>query len=173
MSLENTQAIKLSLRLDAPVYAAIKVEASSEKRDVTEHIQRILTEHVIAKKLLEAAKAKEYQLMWSLVQRAVEMARKICRDGGFASDITHKTFQACMRDDNWAADYERYAQDNPYKNGNPRKGAINKEIGFRIREGIGGFTVKAPNGKPAKATVTGSIIQSYTPMENYTRSAVL
>jgi hypothetical protein len=50
---------------------------------------------------------------------------------------------------------------------------INKEIGYRIREGIGGITIKAPDGKPAKKTVTGSIIQSFTPMESYTKSAVL
>jgi len=173
MSDYDTQAVKLSLRVDASIYAAIKQEALAEKREVNEHIQRILAEHAISKKLLDEVKAKEYQLMWSLVARAVETARKICREGGFGSDITHKAIQVCMGDKDWAADYEKYVQDNPYKNGNPRKRPINKVIGYRIREGIGGFTTKAPDGKPAKVTVTGSIIQSFTPMENYTKSAVL
>ena len=170
---DEARAVRLSLRLDATIYAAIKQEALTEKREVTEHIQRILAEHAIQKKLLDAAKAKEYVLMWSLVTRAVETARKICRDGGFGSDITFKAIQACMDDPKWAAEYEEYVQDNPYKNGNPRKTPINQEIGYRIRVGIGGITTKAPDGKSAKATVTGSIIQSYTPMESYTESAVL
>jgi hypothetical protein len=173
MSDEGAQAVKLSVRVDALIYTAIKQEAQAERREVTEHIQRILAEYAISKKLLEEAKAKEYQLMWSLVERAVETARKICREGGFESDITHKAIRVCMADKAWAEDYEKYVQDNPYKHGNRRKGPINKELGLRVRAGIGGTTIKVPDGKPAKVTVTGSIIQSFTPMENYTKSAVL
>ncbi len=108
----------------------------------------------------------------SLVQRAVETARRICREGGFGPDITNKTFHACMEDKRWAADYECYVKDNPYKHGNPRKRQINKEIGFRIREGIGGQVTKLSNGKPAKTAVVGSIIQTFTPMESFKSDAV-
>jgi len=172
MSGSDTNAVKLSLRVDGPIYAALQQDARSEKREVTEHIQRILAEFVIAKKLLDAEKAKEYQLMWSLVARAVEAAQLICRNGEFGSNITYKAIQACMADKSWASDYEKYVQDNPYKHGNPRKGTINKEIGFRIREGIDGQVIKTSDGKPAKVTVTGSIIQSYTPMKTFAQTAV-
>jgi hypothetical protein len=173
MSHATSETVKLSLRLDSPVHAAIEKEAQAKRRELSEHIQRILAEHAISKKLLDAKKAAEYQLMWSLVARAVETARKICREGGFASDITHKAIQACMADGQWAADYQRYVQDNPYKHGNPRKGPINKEIGYRIKQGIGGIINRRRNGKPPKVTVTGSVIQSFTPMDDYTESAVL
>jgi hypothetical protein len=173
MSDFNTDAVKLSLRLDSHVYAAIEQEALAERREVTEHIQRILAEHAITKKLVDAKKAAELQLMWSVVARAVETARKFCREGAFTSDITHKSTEACMADKAWAADYEKYVEDNPYKHGNPRKKRINQEIGLQIRKGIGGIISKGPNGKPAKVTVTGSIIQSFTPMDDYDKSAVL
>lgn len=173
MSGEYTQAIKLSLRLDAPVYAVIKQEALAEKREVIEHIQRIIVEYAIEKKLLEEEIAKEYQLMWSLVLQAVKVAREICRDGGFSKDIIYKALEACMNDKQWAVGYEEYVRDNPYKNGNPRKGPINRELGYQIKKGIGGSAVKAPDGKPEKETVTGSIIQSFTLLADYTKSAVL
>jgi hypothetical protein len=108
----------------------------------------------------------------SLVQRAVATACRIKRDDGFAPDITLKVFSACMADKLWAADYETYVKDNPYKHGNPRKGAINREIGARIRKGIGVQVAKLSDGKPAKIPVSGSIIQSYTEMESFDSDAV-
>jgi hypothetical protein len=167
------RSVKVSLRLDAPIYAAIKQEALTLRREVTEHIEQLLAEHAIEQKLLDEEKTKEYLLMWSLITRAVEKARKICREGGFGSDITYKAIQACMADKDWAEDYEKYVQDNPYKNGNPRKTPINQEIGYRIKQGIGGKVIKASNGESKKETVTGSIIQSYTPMKTYDETAVL
>jgi hypothetical protein len=169
---EEFQAVKLSLRLDALIHAALQKEGQAKGREIGEHIQRILTEHAIHQKLLDDATGMEYKMMWSLVHRAVETARRICRDGGFATDITLKTFQKCMEDKLWAAEYESYVKDNPYKHGNPRKSPINKEIGFRIREGIGGKVVKLSNGKPAKTPVVGEIIQSYTPMGSFNSDAV-
>jgi hypothetical protein len=168
---EEVQAVKLSLRLDAPIHAALQKEGQAKGREIGEHIQRILTEHAINQKLLDHETTKDYETAWSLVHRAVETARRICRDGAFASDITLQTFRQCMEDKSWAADYESYVRDNPYKHGNPRK-AINKEIGLRIKERIGGQVVKMSNGKPAKTPVVGEIIQSYTPMESFNSDAV-
>jgi hypothetical protein len=170
MSGKFTQAVKLSLRLDAPVYFAIKDEATKEGLEAGEAIQRILTRHAINKELLSAESAEDYRLLWQLVDEAVQVAKKFCRDGDFSSDITLKTIEACMSKKDWAEGYERYVRDNPYKNGNPRKGPINKEIGFRIREGIGG-RVKMVGGKAVKVAVNGSIIQSYTVMEQFDKSA--
>jgi hypothetical protein len=105
--------------------------------------------------------------MWDLVKKAVEMARKICREGGFGRNITYKTIRACMEEKTWAADYEKYVRGNPYKNGNPRKGGINKELGYCIKQGIGGIAVMDSNQKPAKVSVSDSIIQSYRPIETF------
>jgi len=171
MALEESQTVKLSLRLDARIHAAIQQEGRALGREIDEHIQRILTEYAIQQKLLDDATEKELKMKWSLVQRAVETARRICREGGFTPDITRNTFHTCMEDKQWAADYEAYVKDNPYKHGNPRKGPINKEIGLRIRAGIGGL-VATSDGKPVKIAVDGEVIQSYTQMKWFDPDAV-
>lgn len=170
--MQEPQAVKLSLRLDAPIHAAIQEEARAQGREIDEHIQRILAEYAIRQNLLDDVTGKEIKMKWSLVQRAVDTARRICREGGFASDITNKTISACIADPQWFADYESYVNDNAYKNGNPRKGPINKEIGLRIRKAIGGQVAKRIDGKPVKTPVLGSIIQSYTEMESFDSNAV-
>ena len=60
--------------------------------------------------------------------------------------------------------------DDIYKNGNPLKGGINREIGYRVRAAIGGEVMKDNDGKPVLAKVLGEVIQSYTPMADYDRS---
>lgn len=112
------------------------------------------------------------QLMWRLVERAVEEAKRICREGGFTSAITRDAIDACLADEEWRSGYREFVKDDIYKNGNPLKGLINREIGFRIRAGIGGTIIKGDNGKPAVAKVLGSIIQSYTPMQGFEKTAV-
>lgn len=171
MAFEEPEAVKVSLRLDARIHAAIQNEGRVKGREVGEHIQRLLAEHAIEQKLLDDATVVEFEMKESLVQRAVDTACRIIRDGGFAPDITHKAFNVCMADPEWAADYEAHVKDNPYKHGNRRKGPINKEIGLRIRKGIGG-RVKLSDGKPVKIPVVGSIIQSFTEMESFNSDAV-
>jgi hypothetical protein len=163
----RSNAVRLSLRLDAVLHDAIWREARSKGREVGEHIQRILAEHAIAERLVDEDTAADYTRMWSLVSRAVEAARSICREGGFGPDITHQAILRCMKDVKWATDYEEYVRDNAYKHGNPRKGPINKEIGFRIREGIGGVVLLTEDGKPTKMPVAGSIVQSFTVMQSH------
>ena len=68
---------------------------------------------------------------------------------------------------NWAEAYRAYVKDDIYKNGNPEKGPINREIGFRVRAGIGGFVEKGEDKKPKQTKVLGEIIQSYTPMKDF------
>jgi hypothetical protein len=170
--MQEPQTAKLSLRLDARIYAAIQQEARVKGRETDEHIQRILTEHAIGQNLLDDATGKEIETKWSLVQGTVDTARRICREGGFARDIIHKAILECMADKRWAADYESFVKDNPFKHGNPRKGLINKEIGLRIRKGIGGKVTTLSDGKPSKVPVVGSIIQSYTEIETFESDAV-
>jgi hypothetical protein len=104
------------------------------------------------------------------VARAVEVATQRCRAGLFASSITADTFHACAAEPAWAADYRAYVGDDIYKNGNPLKGGINREIGFRVRQAIGGEVMKDDAGRPVVAKVLGEVIQSYTPMADYDRS---
>ncbi len=168
----DNRAVKLSLPLAQSIHDALKQDATRNQREVTEHIQRILAEYAIDKKLIPQEDAARLQLMWRLVERAVEAAQRICRDGGFSPAITLNAIRACMEKPDWVAGYREFIQDDIYKNGNPLKGVINREIGFRIRAGIGGKVAKTADGKAATAKVLGEIIQSYTPMDAFDPKAV-
>lgn len=168
----GSRASTVSIPLTPVIRSALMREAKEEQRELTEHIQRVLAEHVIKEKLLEKEEVDRLQLTWRLVDRAVEKAKEICRQGGFSSDITLDAIKACMKEEEWVAGYRRVVQDDIYKNGNPRKGPINREMGFRIRAGIGGRIVKGANGKAAVTKVLGEIIQSFTPMESFDPVAV-
>ncbi|NUB45201.1 hypothetical protein GEU84_012445 [Fertoebacter nigrum] len=138
---------------------------------MNDHIQKILTRHVIKTGSIDKADAARIVLLFSLVERAVQQARLICRNGGFSRDITLHAIMACLADVRWTADYRTYVQDDIYKNGNPLKGRINRDIGFRIREGIGAV-VETTDGKVVPVKVLGSIIQSYSPMASFDPAAV-
>jgi hypothetical protein len=107
--------------------------------------------------------------MFAVVDEAVAAAQAICQAGGFDEAITLRAIQACCKNPAWLAKYGAIVgPDNIWKTGVPAKGNINREIGFRIRAGIGGVTVKLADGKTnATKRVTGEIIQSYTPMASY------
>ena len=163
---------KLSMTIFTSVYQALETEAEQTGRELHEHIQRILGEHVIRNQTIAAEEARRIELMWSLVDRAAEVARDLCRNGEFDRDITLKAIKRCMEDRQWVDDYAAFVKDDIYKHGNPLKGPLNREIGFRIRAGIGGTVVTGPDGKKATQKVLGEIIQSYTLMESYDPEAV-
>lgn len=172
MSNEITPVVKLSLTLPKPIHDALKKQAQQERRELGEHLQRVLSEHVINNPdLLPESDARRLRFSWELVGQAVEAAKQICRDGKFSRSITLDAILKCMEDPNWVAKYREVVGDDIYKNGNPRKGPINREIGYRIRAGIDGLVEKV-DGKPVVVKVLGQIIQSYTPMEDYSREAV-
>lgn len=152
MSGDYTQAKQISLRIDAPILKAIEKDAASRHRDITDFMQWIIENYAVYQRLVSEEAMDEYKLRWSLVDRAAEKARQILEEQRFDREITYKTFQSCMADKAWAADYEKYVRDNPYKNGNPRKG-INKKIGNRIARAVGAVAIKGPDGRPEKKPV--------------------
>lgn len=165
-------AIKVSLPLAPVIHEALQGEAVLKQRELTEHIQRLLAEHLIKEDLLKPSQAYNLQLKWRLVDRAVEVAQEICRSGEFSSKITLDAIRTCMKNPEWVAGYREFVGDDIYKNGNWLKGEINPEIGYRIRAGIGGRTVRKADGKAATVKVLGEIIQSYTPMQSFDSTAV-
>ena len=124
---------------------------------------------------IEKGEADRIKLFWALVDRAVQAAQDICRANRFKSSITLDAIRDCMKDPakldgqpyRWTDGYRAYVKDDIYKNGNPEKGPINHEIGFRIRAGIGGVVEKGDDGKSKTTKVLGEIIQSYTPMADF------
>ena len=166
-----TTPIKYTVPFTSPVNAALLAAASAERKEPTEIIQRATINYLIEKGHLPKVEADRIKLFWQLVDQTVEAAQQLCRDGKFAPSITLDAIRVCMNDPKWVAGYRTYVRDDIYKNGNPEKGPINREIGFRIRAGIGGKVQMTAEGKAATAKVLGEIIQSYTPMADYDRQA--
>ena len=163
----SSNTTKVSMTLRTSVYNALQEEAQKARMDFYDHMQRVLTEHVISTGSLPAEEAEMSRLFYSLVDRAVAAAKAICREGKFDEDITLRAIKRAKEDQTWTEDYAAYVQDDIYRTGNPRKGPINREIGFCIRAGIGGTVMKGPDGKSINKKVTGEIIQSYTPMASF------
>ncbi len=174
---QSATQIKYTIPFTSIVNAALLRAAAAERMEPTEIIQRATINSLIKDGFIQEADADRIKLFWALVDRAVRAAQDICRTGRFASSITLDAIRDCMKDPdklvgqpyNWTDGYRVYVRDDIYKNGNPEKGPINREIGFRIRAGIGGEVEKGDDKKPKTTKVLGEIIQSYTPMADFDR----
>jgi hypothetical protein len=173
--MSNTEQVSPSLKYTVPftsaVNAALMRATMAERMEPTEIIQRATINSLIQNGYLDEPEASRIRLFWRLVDQAVAAAQKICRDGAFSSSITLDAIHICMKDSEWLEGYKLYVRDDIFKNGNPEKGPINREIGFRIRAGIGGVVEKGTDGKTKTVKVLGEIIQSYTPMADYDHAA--
>lgn len=154
---------KHTLTLPDGVYGALSASAKRLGLEPNELIQDLIVERVIADRTLDEATTKQIQAYKWLVSEAVKRAVQQCRDGAFSPSLTADVFEACAEDQEWAAQYRFYVQDDIYKNGNPRKGPINREIGYRIRAAVGAEVEKDDKGATVMKKVTGLVIQSYTP----------
>jgi hypothetical protein len=171
--------IKYTVPFTFAVNAALLRAAGAERMEPTEIIQRATINSLIKDGYIEKVEADRIKLFWVLVDRAVQAAQDICRDDQFKSSITLDAIHVCLKDPtklsgqpySWIEGYRAYVKDDIYKNGNPEKGPINREIGFRIRAGIGGIVEKGEDKKAKIVKVLGEIIQSYTPMADFDREA--
>jgi hypothetical protein len=163
---------KHTITLPDGVYGALERSAAKKGVDTNVLMQDIIIDHVIASGTLDQTTQEQIQASKWLVAHAVEYAKEQCRRGKFSPSLTAETFKACADDEEWAAKYRFFVQDDIYKNGNPRKGPINREIGYRIRQAVGADVQKDENGKPVLKKVLGSVIQSYTPFTSFDPSKV-
>jgi hypothetical protein len=169
--------VKYTIPVSSVVNEALLRAAAEARMEPTEIIQRATINSLIQAGFIKKVDADRIELFWALVDRTVKAAQHICRANRFKSSITLDAIHDCLkdtahlpgRDFNWTEGYRAYVGDNIYKNGNPEKGPINREIGFRIRAGIGGIVDKGDDQKPKTAKVLGEIIQSYTPMLDFDR----
>jgi hypothetical protein len=169
---QNEKVSKHTLTLPDGVYSALKVSAERVGLEPNDLIQDLIIDRVIADGTLDENTTKQINAYKWLVADAVERARDICLKGNFSPSLTADVFEAAANDPEWAAQYRFYIQDDIYKNGNPRKGPINREIGYRIRAAIGAEVEKDANGATALKKVTGLVIQSYTPFKTYNPALV-
>ncbi len=159
--------VKFSQSLPKPVYDALEVEAKRLGRELNEHIQRVLIQHVIDHRIIAADDAERLQLRQHVIDQCVETARQRCRDGLFSEHITLEAIKQCMLDTVWLQNYAKCIEDDVYKHGNPLKGPINRAIGAQIRAAIGGVVKKDSNGRKVMMRVHGEIIQSYTLFDTF------
>jgi hypothetical protein len=155
--------VKMSVTIPSEVHHGLSVQAAAAGRELPEQIQWILTKAALPDMNPEAAARQESA--WRIVDGAVRAAQSLCREGKFSRSITLDAIRRCKADADWLSDYKAVVGEDIYRTGNPRK-AINREIGFHIRRGIGG-TVEMKGNKPAQEKVLGEIIQSYTPMTDF------
>ncbi|CAM5775542.1 hypothetical protein LMIY3S_05076 [Labrys miyagiensis] len=161
-------AIKTILSINDKVHAALSKEASKFGREPNEYMQSVLTEHVMRQKLLAATDHKIMQAYLDCVAFAVKVAMRQAFEGKKINPaITQSVAHECAADKVFREKYELYVGGDMFRHGNPRKGTINREIGFRIRAAINGIVKKDANGKAATVKCNGEFIQSYTPMESY------
>lgn len=168
----ETGTTKVSVVLTDPIRGALTREAEDLGRDLPEHLQRVLAEHVLRNKLIPDDEAQRLRKLWSMTERVGEEAKKICRDGGFTSGITLSAIHACMKDPAWVEDYRTWVKDDIYKHGNPLKKLINPGFGARVKAAIKGRVEKDDENKARTVKVAGEIIQSYTPMIGFDPKAV-
>ena len=167
----STSPLKFTVPLTAVVHAGLLRAAEAKCMEPTEIIQRALIANLIKDGHIADDDAERIKLFWRLVDQAVAEAQAICRAGAFKPSITLDAIHTCMRDPEWVEGYKTFVGDDIFKSGNPKKGQINREIGFRIRSGIKGVVALTPEKKPQIVKVLGEIIQSYTPMADYDRQA--
>ena len=156
---------KLSISLNTAVHADIEAISATQKMDLNEVIQRALADFAWKEGALDEEDYKELKMTRELIDQAVQTALDICDRDGFRSDITYEAIKTCKQDERWVETYKTLVGGDIYRNGNPRKGAINRQIGFRIRFATEARPRLSSNGRPENVKVTGEIIQSYTPLE--------
>lgn len=167
MSNNLSAPVKYTVPFVPEANKALKLAASAAGMEPIEFIQRATINSLIKDGYIDKAEAARITLYWRTVDQVVSAAQALCGDGKFSSSITLDAIHECMTDPTWLEGYKVLVKDDIFKNGNPEKGPINREIGFRVRAGIGGVTVKDENNKPKTVKVLGEIIQSYTPMAKY------
>lgn len=156
---------KLTLLLSNGVLEALTADAHAKNLDLGVHANRILEDYLLKHdKIADTVTKDEIVLGRELIDRAVQMARKL-GEISLPPSITFDAIQAVSADKDWIEKYEKLVGDNPFKHGNPKKHTINQNLGYYIKKALGADSATKADGSPMNIKVTGSIIQSYTPLK--------
>ena len=175
--LANTRLILLTKLPHFDGYSLSESEQLEIGGRIQEHVARQANQPEIFEYIdmdfLKFWDSERSELKQRVIARVVETAREICRAGKFDRDLTLRAIQLCKKDGPWLADYTRYVGGSIYQHGNHLKQEINREIGRRVRIGVGAEVVTRSNGRPAKVGIADEIIQSYTPFASFDPAAVV
>lgn len=162
----------ISIPLSDRIIIALEKEASASSLKAADYATRIIEDHIASRGLLNETETETIELTRSLVDRAIREAIRLVATEGFRQSITFDTIQSVSADEDWLRDYAKLVGDNPFKTGSPAKQSINQNLGSFIKKALGAHSVEGENGRPKNVKVTGSIIQSYTPLQFIERPKV-
>ena len=155
--------------------------SGQDARDIAGRIRRFVAQNenrmdafgsYIDMNFLEFWDSERPMLKQRLIAQVVEAARELCRSDQFDQSLTLRAIRVCKEDAGWLSEYTRYVGGDIYQHRNHLKQEINREIGRRVRAGVGATVVTDDNERRAREEVADEIIQSYTPLAGYDPMAV-
>ncbi len=158
-------SVKLSMRIDSPLWAAWSKLAAQAGYDPIDYMRMMIVTAVTQADppVLEGEAKAHLERLDRLIRKVVEIAVAMFRNREFSADITLRVFRLAMKDPAFVADYTTHiGGKDPYVHGNPLK-EVNRELGWRIKNAMPVEVVKGPDGKPVEQrNLKGEVIQSYT-----------
>lgn len=165
MSPKPDEAVKLSMRIDAPLWAAWTEISKRAGYDPIDNMRMMMISAVTNADppVLDDKENARLKRLDRLIRKVVEIAVAMFRNNEFTPDITLHVFQRAMKDDAFRKDYiDHIGGADPYEHRNPLK-EVNRELGWRIKNAISVEVVKGDDGKPVQVrNLKGQVIQSYT-----------
>jgi hypothetical protein len=165
MALPPEEAVKLSMRIDAPLWRAWTEISKRAGYDPIDNMRMMMISEVTKADppVLEDEESARLKRLDRLIRKVVEIAVAMFRNGEFTPDLTLHVFQRAIADDAFRKDYiDQIGGADPYAHGNPLK-EVNRELGWRIKNAIPVEVVKDSGGKPVEVrNLKGQVIQSYT-----------
>ncbi len=163
-AVDPASAVKLSFWVGSVSWNGWIELAKRKSLDPIDYLRIMMTDAVAdAEPAVIPAEAKEaLKRVNRMIQKVIEIAVSMFKNGQFTQDITLHVFRAAMADQRFKADYITHiGGKDPYEHGNPLK-EINRELGWRIKNALPVEVVKK-DGKPAeKRNLKGEVIQSYS-----------
>jgi hypothetical protein len=129
----------------------------------------IVTDWLEQQALLPEELMKDRQMKRDLTDQAIAYMWDEMAANGFSSDITLKTFEACMRDPDWMKAYAVYINDDALASGNPRKAEINRTIGRLIKAALGADNASDSASSDDRGYPLNMIIRSFQYLANPTK----
>jgi hypothetical protein len=159
--MEDSNSIKLSIRITTAVHEALVAEAGAEGREINEFVQRMLTERASEGTWIDPVVAKGLKSRQDLEDRFVEIAVARNIAVGVTFDHQDQVFLEAEKDADWRAGYTAVVGGNAYARKNHAKADFNRLLGMRSCRAVGG-KVALKDGKPIKRNATSPLITTFT-----------
>lgn len=154
--------VRLSLRLNAAVFAALSVSAEHSGYETMAYIQKVLSRHAVESGHMSPNEQKKVQAYGELFELAIEKSKLLHKQGLFNEDWNLTVFQHLMADMQFRPKYEKVIGGDAYASGLPGKTPLNMYLGWYIKNAVRAIPQTMLDGKPVRVQVKNEPIQSYT-----------